>query len=87
MEGVQHQHSSSDDTEDKDDVVFYKWDFKRLDQLFDEPRHGLSFRNAIFSLWLKGVAEYIVNLDQQLYEEKRLDVDAVEAYPRNQIFM
>ena len=31
---------SDDDSEGYDDVMFYKWDFKRLDILFDEPRHG-----------------------------------------------
>lgn len=52
-----------DSYEDQDDVIFYKWDFKRLDNLFDEPNHGRAFKNAIFSLWLKGVTEYIVNMD------------------------
>ncbi len=49
-----------DEYDENDDVVFYKWDFKRLDNLFADPGHGLAFKNAIFSLWLKGVTEYIV---------------------------
>lgn len=61
------KHWTASDEEDSldesDDVVFYKWDFKRLDNLFKDPAHGRAFKNAIFSLWLKGVTEYIVGLD------------------------
>ena len=59
-----------DEYDENDDVVFYKWDFKRLDNLFADPGHGLAFKNAIFSLWLKGVTEYIVQLDSTLATEK-----------------
>ena len=56
--------SDDDSLDESDDVVFYKWDFKRLDNLFNNPSHGRAFKNAIFSLWLKGVTEYIIGLDQ-----------------------
>lgn len=56
-------HRDEDTFDENDDVVFYKWDFKRLDLLFQNADHGRAFKNAIFSLWLKGVTEYIVGLD------------------------
>lgn len=34
------EESLTDDEEDLDDVIFYKWDFKRLDVLFENSQHG-----------------------------------------------
>ena len=53
---------------DKDTVLVFKWDFKRMNSLFEDQEHGRSFKNAIFSLWLKSVSDYILRQAKEIYE-------------------
>ena len=56
---------------DSDEFVkYYRWDFKRLDHLFSNKSHGRTFKNAVFSLWLQSVTDYISNLDSEIMDKK-----------------
>ena len=41
-----------------------------MNSLFENPEHGRSFKNAIFSLWLKSVSDYILRQGKEIYEVK-----------------
>ena len=41
-----------------------------MNSLFEDSEHGRSFKNAIFSLWLRSVSEYILRQAKEIYEVK-----------------
>ena len=67
--------NNDDDYMDQSEVIYFKWDFKRLDKLFSDPEHGSTFKNAIFSVWLKSITDYIVQVDNQVVQKKRENSD------------
>ena len=69
-EGVLADDNPFDSDSSDCDVTFFEWDIKRLNQLFDDPENGRAFKNAIFSLWLKSVTDYIYNLEDKIKNER-----------------
>ncbi len=58
--------------DEEGEVTFIKWNYQTLCKLLDETsaisspeekQHCHAFRNAIHSLWMQSVTDYIVNID------------------------
>ena len=52
------------------EITYFEWDIKRLNQLFSDKDNGRAFKNAIFSLWLKSVTDYIYTIEGKIKVEK-----------------
>ena len=59
-----------------------------MNSLFEDKEHGRSFKNAIFSLWLKSVSEYILKQAKEIYDLKVKNEEIEkESIRRNTIIM
>ena len=77
-----------DEEYDKNAILVFKWDFKRMNSLFEDPEHGRSFKNAIFSLWLKSVSDYILRQTKEIYGVKVMNEEIEkESERRNTILV
>lgn len=79
--------SGASEDYDRNSVILFKWDFKRMTTLFEDEEHGRNFKNGIFSLWLKSVSDYILNQSMEILEYKVKEDEIKEAIRRNTVHM
>ena len=55
---------------DSEPVIFYKFDFKTLDNLYCNKDHGADIKNAMLSFMLDHVSSYVLRVDKAILVKK-----------------